>query len=96
MVYTDGQPICVIDTKWKSINSSDRRNKYGISQADMYQLYAYGHKYLKNNSQKELMLIYPMNKNFQSPLPPFHYEDGFRLKAVPFDLERGQLILEHD
>ena len=92
MVLKDKQPVCVMDTKWKLIDSSDRRNKYGISQADMYQLYAYGHKYLKENEQKELMLIYPKTDKFQEPLPVFKYEDGLTLKVVPFDLDEGALV----
>jgi 5-methylcytosine-specific restriction enzyme subunit McrC len=92
LVLRDGKPICVLDTKWKLINSFDRRNKYGISQADMYQLYAYGHKYLKNNEEKELFLIFPMNENFKEPLPPFQYEDGLVLRVVPFDLNKGILV----
>jgi 5-methylcytosine-specific restriction enzyme subunit McrC len=83
---------CVMDTKWKLLDASDRKNKYGISQADMYQLYAYGHKYLKGAAEKSLMLIYPKTEFFQEPLPDFTYEDGFVLKVVPFDLDRGELV----
>lgn len=95
LLVTNGkQTVCVMDTKWKLIDSSDRRNKYGISQADMYQLYAYGHKYLKDNEHKKLMLIYPKTDKFKEPLPVFRYEDGFELLVVPFDLECGQLSLK--
>ncbi len=31
----------VIDTKWKRLKSSDEDDKNGVSQADMYQMYAY-------------------------------------------------------
>tara|TARA_R110001599_G_scaffold230819_1_gene430090 strand:- start:585 stop:1871 length:1287 start_codon:yes stop_codon:yes gene_type:complete len=93
MVMRGNDSVCVMDTKWKLIDSSDRRNKYGISQADMYQLYAYGHKYLKDNEHKKLMLIYPKTDKFQAPLLPFQYEDGFELSVVPFDLDSGTLIL---
>jgi len=92
LVLNGKQTVCVMDTKWKLLDASDRRNKYGISQSDMYQLYAYGHKYLKNNEHKELMLIYPKTDKFKEPLSPFQYEDGLVLKVVPFDLERGELI----
>lgn len=93
MVMKGKRPILVMDTKWKLIDASDRRNKYGVSQSDMYQLYAYGHKYLKDNDHKELMLIYPKTDKFQQPLPDFRYEDGFVLKLVPFDLDLDKLIL---
>lgn len=92
VVLKDKQPVCVMDTKWKLIDSSDRKNKYGISQSDMYQLYAYGQKYLKGNEHKELMLIYPKTDKFQASLPVFKYEDGLTLKVVPFDLDAGSLV----
>lgn len=44
----------IIDTKWKRL-IADRRKNYGISQADMYQMYAYAYKYDVN----EVMVIYP-------------------------------------
>lgn len=46
----------VMDTKWKRLNSNPTAN-YGISQADMYQMYAYSKKYQTPN----IWLIYPMN-----------------------------------
>jgi 5-methylcytosine-specific restriction enzyme subunit McrC len=36
-------------SKWKRLDSNDKENKYGISQGDMYQLYAYGQKYLNGS-----------------------------------------------
>jgi hypothetical protein len=38
------------------------------------------------------MLIYPKTERFQSALPLFHYEDGFSLQVVPFDLDNGKLL----
>lgn len=93
MVFKGKRAAIVMDTKWKLIDASDRRNKYGISQADMYQLYAYGHKYLKDNEHKKLMLIYPKTDKFFEPLPVFNYEYGFELEVVPFDLEADRLVL---
>lgn len=86
-------PINVMDTKWKLLDSQDRVKKYGISQTDMYQLYAYGHKYLEGVNSKELFLIYPATNTFYQPLPEFVYEHGFRLRVVPFDLDKGKLII---
>ena len=84
-----------MDTKWKLLDASDHRNKYGISQADMYQLYAYGHKYLKKSKPpKKLMLVYPKTDKFEKPLPVFEYEEGLELDVVPFDLDEGVLIDE--
>jgi 5-methylcytosine-specific restriction enzyme subunit McrC len=92
-VLNDRKPVWVMDTKWKLIDANQRNKKYGISQADVYQLFAYGHKYLKGSHPKQLMLIYPKTESFQSALPEFHYEHGFSLRVVPFDLDTGTLLL---
>jgi len=88
----------VMDTKWKLLDYLDHRNKYGISQADMYQLYAYGHKYFEKDKDsktlKTLMLVYPKTDKFEKRLPVFEYEEGLKLDVVPFDLNEGVLIKE--
>lgn len=77
--------VFIADTKWKVINSKLSRENYKISQADMYQLYAYGKKY---DGGKKLYLVYPKNENFihHMHIKAFEYEDGLVLKAIPFDL----------
>lgn len=95
LILEDDETVCVMDTKWKLLDASDHRNKYGISQADMYQLYAYGHKYLKKSKPpKKLMLVYPKTDKFEKPLSVFEYEEGLELDVVPFDLDEGVLIDE--
>ncbi len=47
--------IFIMDTKWKLLNNNPSAN-YGISQADMYQMYAYQKKYEAQN----ITLLYPM------------------------------------
>ncbi|GHF97397.1 McrC family protein [Thalassotalea marina] len=79
--------VCVLDTKWKLINQKDEGNKYGLSQADFYQMFAYGHKYL--NGSGELILIYPSHEDFQEPIKQsFNFDDAGLLKlwVVPFDV----------
>ncbi len=78
--------VCIADTKWKRINSSDSsaKKKYNISQSDMYQLFAYGEKFL--NGQGNLFLIYPKHEGFTERLAPFEYKEGLNLHAVPYDL----------
>ena len=90
MVIEGDKALWVMDTKWKLINGNSRAKNYGISQSDMYQLYAYGHKYLTGD--KKLMLIYPMNESFKVPLSKFTYEGDFELFVVPFDLMTGELV----
>lgn len=95
LLNPDDQSIAhVMDTKWKLLNStqSNGTDKYGISQGDMYQMFAYGHKYLGNCKSKKLVLIYPMNENFTEQLPVFTYADDFELVVVPFDIDAGCLV----
>ncbi|MDB5241561.1 MAG: restriction endonuclease [Spirosoma sp.] len=80
----------VMDTKWKQINSQElgtmpAGGNYGIEQADLYQLYAYGKKYAAD----DLFLIYPSNDLFREPLPVFTYDADTRLHVVPFDPARA-------
>lgn len=89
-----GAKRIIADTKWKLINQADRSNKYGISQADIYQLYGYLKKYLGDQKIKEVYLIYPKSDMFSEPLAPFWYEDNKELLwVVPYDLEREKLLL---
>lgn len=77
--------LIVLDTKWKRIDGSGLRTNaggYGIEQADLYQLYAYGKKY----QATELVLIYPANETFTKPLQLFGYEATLPLQVVPFDV----------
>lgn len=50
----------------------------------MYQLFAYGEKFL--NGQGNLFLIYPKHDGFTERLAPFEYKEGLKLHAVPYDL----------
>ena len=45
----------IIDTKWKRLIGDSAKN-YGISQADMYQMYAYHTRYL---DIQKVILLYP-------------------------------------
>lgn len=50
-----------MDTKWKSLKNNERAN-YGISQSDMYQMYAYSKKY----ETSDIWMLYPMNDEMKS------------------------------
>jgi 5-methylcytosine-specific restriction enzyme subunit McrC len=82
----------VLDTKWKILDAgaSSAREKYGLSQADFYQLFAYGSRYLEGSG--EMFLIFPSSPAFCVPLPSFEFSGQLRLWAVPFDLEQGELV----
>ena len=60
------QPILIIDTKWKRIKPRIDDPKQGVSQADVYQLMAYGRLYDCPN----VMLLYPHHAELLSE--PIH------------------------
>lgn len=71
----------IMDTKWKLL--SDTKANYGISQADMYQMYAYQKKYSANN----VTLLYPMTDRV--PLEEcisYHSKDGVTVRIEFVDL----------
>lgn len=79
-----GHDKWVLDCKWKRINSEDKTKKFDISQGDMYQLFAYGQKYM--NGSGDMLLIYPESETFKAPMTDcfvFH-EERLRLWVVPF------------
>lgn len=83
LVIRQGQTTWVLDTKWKQIKGDAAGPAtYGIDQADLYQLYAYGKKY----QASDLFLIYPANETFYKPLAVFGYDPQTRLHVVPFNL----------
>jgi 5-methylcytosine-specific restriction enzyme subunit McrC len=79
----------VLDTKWKRLNAANREDKYGLSQGDFYQLFAYGQKYLAG--QGTLVLIYPRHPGFQEALPRFYFNDNLNLWVLPFNLDTACL-----
>lgn len=92
LITLDGRNHTVLDAKWKLLDSTlnTSEHKYNIKQADLYQMFAYGQRYL--SGQGDLVLIYPKHNDFQHPLPLFSFSDELRLWAVPFDLQMGSLI----
>lgn len=98
VIERGGKPLLVLDTKWKLIDASlsGARDKYGLSQADFYQMYAYGQRYLDAAGERTVVLVYPGTEAFAKPLQVFEFEAGFRLMVVPFDLQRGVLLMPLD
>ena len=87
-IFLEGKFIA--DTKWKIIrqdnNEGEKKNK--ISQADLYQLYAYGKKY----ECDKLYLIYPKIDDAKQEPMNFKYDDKMQLEILYFDLENDKLI----
>ena len=71
----------IADTKWKIISSSN-----DISQADLYQLYAYG----KKHECSKLYLIYPKIEGVKQEFIKFGYDDKMLLEILYFDLEKDE------
>ncbi|MDF2393582.1 restriction endonuclease [Aeromonas sp. 2MA4] len=86
LLLQHGNKRWVMDVKWKRLDSGDRDGKYGISQGDLYQLFAYGHKYLNEQDDGHLVLIYPSWSQLKVPLEPFCYDARLTLWVLPFDL----------
>lgn len=82
--------VGLLDTKWKLLDQKAIDKKYGISQADMYQLFAYGQKCLPDGGN--LFLVYPKTSQFDQPLPAFSFGNAHRLWVVPFCLMTDSLI----
>ena len=72
----------IADTKWKIVSSRD-----GISQADLYQLYAYGKKHPCDG---KLHLIYPKIDDIRQKTMKFRYDDEMWLEILYFDLEKDE------
>ncbi len=78
----DGRTI-VMDTKWKRLIPNERQN-YGISQADMYQMYAYSKKY----DAQEIWLLYPYVPEMKDNMNIFFDSgDGTRVHIRFIDLK---------
>ena len=71
----------IADTKWKIVKSKD-----DISQADLYQLYAYG----KKHECGKLHLIYPKIDDIRQKTMKFRYDDEMLLEILYFDLEKDE------
>ena len=96
----DGKKI-ILDTKWKNLIDKPKIN-YGISQADMYQMYAYSKKY----ETPDIWLLYPNNQemNGRSDIS-FSENDGINVRVFFVDvanieeslgaLRREIIILTH-
>jgi 5-methylcytosine-specific restriction enzyme subunit McrC len=91
MLITHAGRKWVLDTKWKRLDAAARSRNYELSQADFYQLHAYGTRYLGSQGG-QMALIYPCRKTFPKALPVFNFGGGINLWVLPFDLDRGVLI----
>lgn len=77
----------VLDTKWKRLTDNAQKN-YGISQADMYQMYAYSKKY----NAPEIWLLYPTNEEMRDHAPiRFTSNDGTAVNVFFVDVRKEEI-----
>lgn len=82
IINTDEQ-IIIADTKWKVLN--EHKKYQGVSQSDMYQLYAYGTKY---KTCKDMYLIYPKDKLLNgNKYNYFKAEDDISMENIHLNLK---------
>lgn len=89
-----GERTVVMDAKWKVLEAD--KSYWGISQEDMYHMYAYAHKYIGGNAEKEVYLLYPKQawmdketwmKPTQMPMVEYRSEkDRLTVKVFVIDL----------
>lgn len=86
----DNSCCIVVDTKWKQLSKSTRN--YGISQADLYQMYAYVKKY----NAKEGWLLYPLPQGVdRSSWITFGSKEGIVIKVFFLDLIKIEQSLNY-
>lgn len=84
--------IVILDTKWKRLISESRKN-YGISSADMYQMYVYAKKYEENGIIPEVYVIYPKT-DVMKESKYFESNDGVKVNIFFIDLVNIEKSLE--
>lgn len=73
--------IIVLDTKWKLLSGNSLNN--GISQSDMYQMYAYGKKY----GADRVVLLYPYSDAVSKTDIRYASDDKVRVDVTFIDLK---------
>ncbi|MFC2085673.1 McrC family protein [Bacteroidota bacterium] len=59
-VLADGKPCLILDTKWKLLDH--RHSHSGVSQTDLYQIYAYAKRY----ECRDVVLLYPWHRHLHN------------------------------
>ncbi|MCC0682614.1 McrC family protein [Clostridioides sp. ES-S-0005-03] len=92
IIMKNSEETIILDTKWKNLYDNYNKN-YGISQSDMYQMYAYSKKYNAN----KIIIIYPYNYEAKKILSCGDYSilffksyDGVNVQIYFFDIEKTE------
>ncbi|ELA9722128.1 McrC family protein [Vibrio parahaemolyticus] len=97
LLEKEGRVVSILDTKWKLVDQAkdNGSDKYGLSQNDFYQMFAYGQHYFDDRAdEREMFLIYPAHDDFKAPIEQsfdFVACGGNKLKLwiVPFVIAEG-------
>ena len=82
VIKSNGTVKFILDTKWKRLVNKPGKN-YGISQLDMYQMYAYSKKY----GVADIWLLYPLNNEMNnSSNISFSSNDGVKVHVFFVDV----------
>lgn len=71
----------ILDAKWKRLRAAADDPKRGVSQSDLYQLFAYGKKY----GVGTVGLVYPRSPAFSEPVR-YSFDEKLSLVCFPFDV----------
>ncbi len=81
-------PQVIIDTKWKRLKRDSEDSKNGVSQADLYQLFAYAHRY----ESPDNVLLYPQVEGVTAKSYSLDGDDaGKSIRIELIDLNRDLL-----
>ena len=80
VVMKKNETTVILDTKWKELDSN--KSNYGISQQDMYQIYAYAKKYNTSN----IWLLYPKTEKVNENNIWFKSNDNVNVNIFFVDL----------
>jgi 5-methylcytosine-specific restriction endonuclease McrBC regulatory subunit McrC len=81
LIKKPGERTVVIDTKWKVLKTNSENYRNNISQADLYQLFAYAHRY----DSEDNVLLYPKIGNLEGKhfwVPDTEPEKRLRIEFV--------------
>lgn len=98
LIEKAGEVISVLDTKWKLIDpiKANGTDKYGLSQSDFYQMFAYGNHYFEQAvTKRNMFLIYPAHAGFKQAIEhsfdfPTQAGNPLTLWVVPFVIGEGE------
>lgn len=100
VIYRDGEPIMVADTKWKTVadETTVKLGNLGIQPADAYQLFAYS-RVIGEDKPLPVALIYPTVESLESQ-PPVDTQSplshlGEPLRAFKLESPKGPRLTIH-